>query len=199
MNIFHTRINPFEETIENAEEYDLDQGARIVHPTFITEKMDRSRHRFYTASDRAEEQGIGHYFIPRYTRVIDTVESRNDINQAYNQISTSKVRNEMIANDTKQSISQKQTPVILTRYKEHAKILYDMLKNEADHVFLLYGDNSDKENVEMRIRLKQVPRTESLILIATGQKIGEGFDFPRMDGIDACRAGVRGRTFGTVY
>lgn len=140
------------------------------------------RHRF-TALDRAEEQGIGHYFIPRYTRVIDTVESRNDINQAYNQISTSKVRNEMIANDTKQSISQKQTPVILTRYKEHAKILYDMLKNEADHVFLLYGDNSDKENAEMRIRLKQVPRTESLILIATGQKIGEGFDFPRLDAL----------------
>ena len=140
------------------------------------------RHRF-TALDRAEEQGIGHYFIPRYTRVIDTVESRNDINQAYNQISTSKVRNEMIANDTKQSISQKQTPVILTRYKEHAKILYDMLKNEADHVFLLYGDNADKENAEMRIRLKQVPRTESLILIATGQKIGEGFDFPRLDAL----------------
>ena len=138
------------------------------------------RHRF-TALERAEEQGIGHYFIPRYTRVIDTVDSRNDINKAYSLISTSKVRNEMIANDVKQSISQNRTPVILTRYKEHAKILYDMLKDEADHVFLLYGDNSDKENAEIRIRLKQVPRTESLILIATGQKIGEGFDFPRLD------------------
>ena len=38
-NIPYEEINPFEETIENAEEYDLDQGARIVHPTFITEKM----------------------------------------------------------------------------------------------------------------------------------------------------------------
>lgn len=122
------------------------------------------RHRF-TALERAEEQGIGHYFVPRYTRVIDTVESRNDINKAYSLISTSKVRNEMIANDVKQSILQNQTPVILTRYKEHAKILYDMLKDEADHVFLLYGDNSDKENTEMRIQLKQVPRTESLILM----------------------------------
>lgn len=127
------------------------------------------RHRFI-ALDRAEEQGIGHYVVPRYTRVIDTAESRNDINKAYNLISTSKMRNEMIANDVKQSISQSQTPVILTRYKEHAKILHDMLKDKADHVFLLYGDNSDKENTEMRIRLKQVPRTESLILIATSQK-----------------------------
>lgn len=138
------------------------------------------RHRF-TALERAEEQGIGHYFVPRYTRVIDTGESKNDINKAYSLISISKVRNEMIANDVKQSISKNHTPVILTKYKEHAKILYDMLKDEADHVFLLYGDNSDKENAEMRIRLKQVPQTESLILIATGQKIGEGFDFPRLD------------------
>lgn len=138
------------------------------------------RHRF-TALDRAEEQGIDHYFVPRYTRVIDTTESRSDINKAYNLISTSKVRNEMIVNDVKHSISQNRTPVILTRYKEHAKLLYDMLKSEANHVFLLYGDNSDKENAEIRTRLKAVPQTESLILIATGQKIGEGFDFPRLD------------------
>ena len=58
------------------------------------------RHRFI-ALERAEEQGIGHYFVPRYTRVIDTVDSRNDINKAYSLISTSKVRNEMIANDVK--------------------------------------------------------------------------------------------------
>ena len=45
------------------------------------------RHRF-TALERAEEQGIGHYFVPRYTRVIDTVDSRNDINRAYSLIST---------------------------------------------------------------------------------------------------------------
>ena len=38
-NIPYDEINPFEETIENAEEYDLDQGARIVHPTFITETV----------------------------------------------------------------------------------------------------------------------------------------------------------------
>ena len=138
------------------------------------------RHRF-TALERAQEQGIGHYFIPRYTRVVDTVESKRDINKAYSLISASKVRNEMIISDVKTCITQNQTPVILTKFKEHAKLLYDMLSDEAEHVFLLYGDNSDKENADIRVRLKQVPRTESLILIATGQKIGEGFDFPRLD------------------
>lgn len=138
------------------------------------------RHRF-SALERAQEQGIGHYFIPRYTRVVDTVDSKDDINKAYSLISNSKVRNEMIVDDVKSSIARKQTPVILTRFKEHAKLLYDALKNEADHVFLLYGNNSDKENADIRVRLKQVPKNESLILVATGQKIGEGFDFPRLD------------------
>ena len=32
-------MNPFEEKIESAEEYDLDQGDRIVNPPYITEKM----------------------------------------------------------------------------------------------------------------------------------------------------------------
>lgn len=138
------------------------------------------RHRF-TALERAQEQGIGHYFVPRYTRVVDTADSKDDINKAYSLISTSKVRNEMIESDVIACIAMKQTPVILTRFKEHAKLLYDTLKEEADHVFLLYGDNTDKENADIRVRLKQVPKNESLILVATGQKIGEGFDFPRLD------------------
>ena len=75
------------------------------------------RHRF-TALERAKEQGIGHYFVPRYTRVVDTAESKDNINKAYNLISTSKVRNEMIIDDAITCVARKQTPVILTRFKD---------------------------------------------------------------------------------
>jgi superfamily II DNA/RNA helicase len=87
----------------------------------------------------------------------------------------------MIIEDVKACVQSGQTPVILTRFKEQAKILANRLQNSADYVFLLYGDNTDKENTEIRNQLKQVPREKSLILVATGQKIGEGFDFPRLD------------------
>ena len=113
--------------------------------------------------------------------MVDNTESKDDINKAYSLISTSRVRNEMIVNDVITCVARKQTPIILTRFKEHAKLLYDTLKDEADYVFLLYGDNSDKKNAGIRLRLKQIPKNESLILVATGQKIGEGFDFPRLD------------------
>lgn len=37
--ISYEEVNPFEEKIESAEEYDLDQGSRIVNLPYITEKM----------------------------------------------------------------------------------------------------------------------------------------------------------------
>ena len=135
----------------------------------------------YTAKERAKEQGLGYYVYPRFTRVIDTNETGNDISAAYNLISKNKLRNEMIVNDTRQVIADRRTPLILTRYKEHAKNLFDVLSGAADYVFLLYGDNSDRENSEIRKKLKEVLCEKSIILIATGQKIGEGFDFPRLD------------------
>ena len=135
----------------------------------------------YTAKERAAVQGIGHFVIPRFTRMIDTSESKNNITGAYYLIGTNQARNEMIIEDTKAAVEKGRTPVILTRYKEQAKYLYDKLSGYADQVFLLYGDNSDKENSENRKKLKEVQRQESLILIATGQKSGEGFDCPRLD------------------
>ena len=38
-NIPYDEVNPFEDTIDNVEEYDPDQGERIVNPPFITEEM----------------------------------------------------------------------------------------------------------------------------------------------------------------
>lgn len=48
-------------------------------------------------------------------------------------------------------------------------------------MFLLYGDNSQSQNREIREKILNVPAEDSMIVIATGQKIGEGFDCPRLD------------------
>lgn len=138
------------------------------------------RHR-YTALERTLEQGIEHLVIPRYTRVTNTLGNNEDINEAYALISRSDVRNSQISADIRSCVKQGRTPVVLTRYKEQAKKIYASVRDDADFVFLLYGDNTVKENEAVRFGMNSVPRDKTLILIATGQKIGEGFDFPRLD------------------
>ncbi len=135
----------------------------------------------YTAMERAMDNGISHYIVPRFTRTVDFEQDRKDINKAYNLVCYHEDRNKQIISDITLSIKDERTPLVLTRNKEHARYLYEKLFNSADHVFLVYGDNSNKENREIIRHLKEIPKDKSLILIATGQMIGEGFDFPRLD------------------
>ena len=138
------------------------------------------RHR-YTALERAADQGIGHFVIPRFTRVATAFSKQDDINSSYKLIAESEVRNQQIIDDVRECIGKRRTPVILTKYKEHAKLLHDCLVNDAQNVFIMYGDNTPKENDSIKELLLKTPQSESLILIATGRIIGEGFNFPRLD------------------
>ena len=70
---------------------------------------------------------------------------------------------------------------VLSKYKDHSEKLYNALTEVADNVFLMTGNNSKKEHKHILELLSKVDEKESLILVATGSLIGEGFDFPRLD------------------
>jgi len=134
------------------------------------------RHK-YSALERATDQGINHYFLPRFTRVVSTSFAQDDINVSYKLVAESDIRNQQIVNDVRKCVEEQRTPVILTKYKEHAKLLYESLLDDAQNVFIIYGDNTPKENDLIKERLLSVPPLDSLILVATGQIIGEGLIF----------------------
>lgn len=138
------------------------------------------RHK-YTAKQQADEQGIERLLIPRFTRVINITEEQLDINKADSLIIESKVRNEQIVSDVEKNIAEGRTPLVLTKLKKHVDILKEGLRGKADHVFVIYGDNSRKENELIREKMLNTPSNESLVLVATASKVGEGFNFPRLD------------------
>ena len=100
---------------------------------------------------------------------------------AYDIIHNNDIRDEQIVEDIKNCVLAGRTPVVLSRYKDHSEKLYERLKDYADNVFLMTGNNSKKEHKKILEQMHQVDKAESLILIATGSLVGEGFDFPRLD------------------
>ena len=129
----------------------------------------------YTAKDRAKEHGIEHLVYPRFTRVAYPSSQEMHINDAYMLIKDNEVRNEQIVADVKKCVDNGRTPVILTRYKEHASLLSERLQTYADKFFLLSGDKSKKELQEIRRQMEEVSPDETMILVATGKMVGEGF------------------------
>ena len=136
----------------------------------------------YTAKEKAESQGIDHIVIPRFTRVVNPHgQNKMHINDAYEILRSSSVRNEQICEDIRKCISEGRTPVVLSKFVEHAELIYDNIKNYADKVFLLTGSQTKKQQKIIRQEMNNISNDESMILVATGQLVGEGFDFPRLD------------------
>lgn len=71
---------------------------------------------------QAQAQGIDLLVRPRFTRVVDLSEKKTDIHRAYELVSENEARNEQIIQDVRCCIQ------------------------EADRVFLLYGDNTQTQN-----------------------------------------------------
>ena len=138
----------------------------------------------YTAKEKAKEQGIQHLVYPRFTRTVPprgVITDKMHPNEAYEIIHNNDVRDEQIIEDVKNCVAAGRTSVVLSRYKDHSEKFYERLKSYADHVFLMTGNNSKKEHRKILEQMHQVDKNESLILIATGSLVGEGFDFPRLD------------------
>ena len=133
----------------------------------------------YTAKERAEKQGIDHFVYPRFTRLVSA--SHLKVNEANRAVIECESRNEQIIADVENCIQNGRTPLVLTKYKEHAELLYQRLQGKADHVYLLQGGGSRKTKDEMRIQMRSIPDAESIVLVAIDKYIGEGFNFPRLD------------------
>lgn len=140
------------------------------------------RYRF-TAKDRAEEQNINHLVYPRFTRTVKPhhLSKTPYGNDAYELIRNNDVRDEQIIRDVADCVQAGRTPVVLTKYVDHAKKLSERLKTYADRLILLTGANGTKARRAQMEELNKVDNSDSLILVGTGSLLGEGFDFPRLD------------------
>lgn len=134
----------------------------------------------FTAKDKIRLQGMEHILEPRFTPIISTKEKLTS-NEAYEMVVNSDLRNSMIAADIAECVNQGRTPLVLSKRKGQLDVLFEKVRNKADHVLVLTGGKKQSERKEIRERLSSIPESESLIILATGQYVGEGFNCPRLD------------------
>ena len=143
-------------------------------------QLGRIRYRF-SAKDRAQEQNIDHLVYPRFTSLISPDENTKDYNKMLKYLTPDAARNQMISEDVIDCVRNKRTPLILTKRVEQAKILYELLKEKADHVLLMAGKLKASELNAIKEERQKITDAETLIMIATGSRAGEGFNYPRLD------------------
>lgn len=131
------------------------------------------------AKAQAYKREFEHYIIPRFTSFRNI--SDDNITALYKKLSDDAMRNNLIVNDVASAIKNGRTPIILTERREHVAMLAELLKSHCDNVITIIGTTSTKSRRETLERLENIPREESLVVVATGRYVGEGFDYPRLD------------------
>lgn len=132
------------------------------------------------AKSQAVKRDFEHFVIPEFTQFRV---ANNDLK--YQEICTllcaDEMRNKQIADDIEKAYSQGRNPIVLTERKNHADVLFSMLAPKCRNSFVLSGKDTQKEKREKLEQIKAIPECESLLIIATGKYVGEGFDEPRLD------------------
>jgi superfamily II DNA or RNA helicase len=106
---------------------------------------------------------------------------RATINDFYKLLIGDKERNALLLADILNSLAEGRTPLVLTKFKEHAEYIYEQLQAHDVYAVLLLGGGAAKERRERQNRLQEAEKQKRIAIIATGKYIGEGFNFPRLD------------------
>ena len=131
------------------------------------------------AKQQAEQRAFSHYLIPRLTKT--RLPEAQGIQDVYTALVQNTLRNSALVKDVLAAVKSSRTPLVLTERRDHAEALYGMLRDSVQHAFLLLGSASQKEKREKLSALRAIPEDESILIVATGKYIGEGFDEPRLD------------------
>ena len=132
------------------------------------------------AKEQAQKRTFDHYLLPRFT-TYRSVTTDKGIAAVYTDLAENEMRNAYIIKDVLEALSNGRTPIILTERREHVLLLADRLAGKCKNIITLFGTASPKQRKETMDALQTVPEDESLVIVATGKYVGEGFDYPRLD------------------
>lgn len=96
-------------------------------------------------------------------------------------LSQDDMRNGLIVKDVAEAAAKGRRCLILGQRKDHCAVLAAALSSRGVESFLLDGLQGKKHRAALVQAIKDVPTSKPLIVIATGQYLGEGFDCPQMD------------------
>ena len=105
------------------------------------------------------------------------------IHEIFRELIKNEARNSLIVEDVLAALKESRRCLILTQWKEHCRLLADRLVMRGKSPFVLSGAVGKKERSSIMAAIANVSVEQELLVIATGEYLGEGFDCPQMDAL----------------
>jgi superfamily II DNA or RNA helicase len=90
-------------------------------------------------------------------------------------------RSALICADVLGALADGRRCLVLSQWKEHCTLLADGLRKRGVSPFVLEGGLGKRARAALLDQIERTPPDEPLVVVATGQYLGEGFDCPQLD------------------
>ena len=117
----------------------------------------------------------------RETEFVLPSDSEIPIQEVFGNLILNEPRNALIEQDVLAALSRGRRCLILSHRKEHCRLLAERLSQKGKTTFILNGGQGKKERAAILKAIQETPQDKDLIVVATGQYLGEGFDCPQLD------------------
>jgi superfamily II DNA or RNA helicase len=90
-------------------------------------------------------------------------------------------RSGLVCGDVIEAVAEGRRCLVLSQWKEHCLLLAERLRSSDVEPIVLEGALGKRARSALLDRIECTPRDEPLVVVATGQYLGEGFDCPQLD------------------
>jgi hypothetical protein len=137
------------------------------------------RHRIGTDEGPAGE--IDRYLDVRETTFAVAGAAEAPIQELFRQLVENEERNTLVCDDVEDALAQGGRCLVLSQWKEHCNVLAEGLRSRGVSPVVLEGGLGKRARTALLDTIERTSPTEPLVVVATGQYLGEGFDCPQLD------------------
>ncbi|MCZ7590210.1 MAG: DEAD/DEAH box helicase [Gaiella sp.] len=87
----------------------------------------------------------------------------------------------LVCDDIRDAVARGKRCLVLSQWKEHCNLLAEGLRSRGFSPVVLEGALGRRARAALLEEIERTPPSEPLVVVATGQYLGEGFDCPQLD------------------
>ena len=145
----------------------------------VTMQCGPIRHRIASSESPAGE--ISLELIVRETRLAFANAAEQPIQEVFRLLVEDQRRIALVCDDVLAAVAEGRRCLVLSQWKRHCHALAERLQSRDISPLILEGGLGKRARAAIFARIESTPRGDPLVVIATGQYLGEGFDCPQLD------------------
>ena len=145
----------------------------------VTMQCGPIRHRIESQQNPAGEVSLE--FTVRETALTVSDAPEVPIHEVFRLLVEDQQRIALVCDDVLAALAEGRRCLVLSQWKQHCHALAERLQSNGVSPYMLEGGLGKRACAALLDQIENTPASDPLVLVATGQYLGEGFDCPQLD------------------